>query len=352
MEEVEITFDHSYIYVNQEKFFPIIQEQVGDFDPSDSANALLISVKCFDDDIDWDTCYYQAEQAVLKGKWILWELDIKTGNFPMFIQDSALFFSLGLSIEEFLRRLWKPFKEKSLGVSLFRGSTHFTENFLWTEQHEIHYQERILECPLLPKHLLRQMFGADVFVEYLHRLASFLPDSLLVFCLIDVSFVKSTAELAFLLSKERFQHILLGLKKCRAPLGHLNWEEGACLGGWVGRGAPYFSSVPEIKTAVCLPLEDKISPEVLSALDAVFLELGRFDVSFRVIDESHLNECWDGIDDLLVLTSSLSSQGLRKLHGFLAAGGRVVSIGALLGLENEISLESFTKNLSEAEVFF
>ncbi len=352
MEDLEITFDHSYIYVNKEKFFPIIQEQTPDSATFDSANGLLISVKCFDEDVDWDTSYAQAEAAAAQGKWIIWELDISPRETPLFLQDSAFFFSLGLAIEEFLRRLWKPFKENSIGVSLFRGSVNFTEAFLWTEQHEEHYAEKAQEYPLLPKTLLKQIFAADVLVEYLHRLASFLPDTLLVFCLLDVSFVKSSAELAVLLSKERFQHILLGLKKSRTPLGHLNWEEGACLGGWIGRGAPYFSSVPDIKTAVCLPTGEKISSEVLALLDKTFENLGRFDVPFRIVEENRLNESWDGIDDLLVLTSSLSHQGLRKLQGFLAAGGRIISIGPSLGLESEISLEDFTKHLIEAEVFF
>ena len=356
-EETEITFDHSYIYVNHEKFFPIIREQVSDFESLDSANGLLISVNCHEQDLDWNALYSQAEQAVSRGKWIVWELEFNLKEKPLFIEDSSSFFSYGLVIEEFLANLWQPFKEKTLGVSLFRGDVDFAKYFLWTEQHERHFQEKALEYPLLntdphSKEFLKRLFSADVFAEYLHRLASFLPDNLLAFCLLDVSSVESSAELSLLLSKERFQHLLLALKKSKVSLGHLNWEEGSCLGGWFGTGAPYFSTVPEIATGVCLPSGEQMSTDVLASLDKTFLELARFNIPFRVIEESKLNDCWDGIDDLIVLSSSVSAQGLRKLQGFLAAGGRVVSVGSSLGVANEVSLPELTKHLSEAEVLF
>jgi hypothetical protein len=357
MDELEITFDHSYMYVNREKFFPIIQEQVSDFHSLESTNGVLLTVRKIEEEINWDALYAKAEEAVAQGKWIIWELDFFRIEQPVFIQDSASFFSLTIEIEEFLAKLWTHFKEKSLGVVLFRGDVDFSKYFIWTEQHEQYFLERKEEYPLLSaggesENFLRALFAADIFSGYLHRLSSVLPETLLSFCLLDVSAVESNAQLSFILSKEKFQHILFALKKAKISLGHLNWEEGACFGGWIGQGAPYFSTVPEVVTGVCLPLPEVLSSEILALLDETFLKLSRFDIPFRVVEEDLLHECWDGIDDLIVLSSALSLQGMRKLHGFLAAGGRVVSIGPSIGLSNEISLSDFTKHLQEAEVLF
>lgn len=353
MSEVEITVDHSYIYVNRKKFFPIIQEQPGDFSNLESTNGVLLTLKKGEEERDLDQLWAQAEAAVASGKWIIWEFDFFSENAPIFIEDSAFFFSLTLEIDAFLERFWEPFKQRTLGVILFRGDVDFSKYFVTTEKHEQYFLEKKQEYPLLAKEpLLRSLFAADVFSGYLHRLASALPETLLPFCLLDTSSVESSAELAFLLSKERFQHILLALKGARVCLGHLNWEEGACFGGWIGQGSPYFSSVPEIATGVCLPPLEKISRETLSQLEETFKRLSRFDIPFRVVEEEILHECWDGIDDLVVISSSLSLQGMRKLQGFLAAGGRVVCVGGPLGLSHEISIQELTKTLQVAEVLF
>ena len=42
-----------------------------------------------------------------------------------------------------------------------------------------------------------------------------------------------------------------------------------------------------------------------------------------------------------MIFSLLSAQGLRKLRGFIAAGGRVVFLGSSLGLSDELELSLF-----------
>jgi len=46
----------------------------------------------------------------------------------------------------------------------------------------------------------------------------------------------------------------------------------------------------------------------------------------RVVFESQLSEQWTGLDRLLVLSDSLSTQGNRMLKGFQATGGEVFDI--------------------------
>ena len=74
----------------------------------------------------------------------------------------------------------------------------------------------------------------------------------------------------------------------------------------------------------------------------MFLELNRLKTPYRIISELYLTEGWDGIDDLIVFGSAVSRQGIRKLRGFLAAGGRVIHAEAPIGLESEISLLEFS----------
>ena len=348
MSRPEITFDSNYLYVNQEKFFPILQEMEYSLDLLESVNGAVIYVDCSEDsDFCWESAFVLAEKALELDKWILWDLDFKFQEKRIFLQDTSSFFSCGIAIEEFTEKLWIPFEKRSLGVCLFRGGVDFARYFIWTEEHELLYLEKSKDSAFLKSDpeletVGRKLFAADVFSEYLHRLSSFLPENALPFSLLDVSSIESRAILSVLLSKERFQHLLLALKKSKLPLGCLNWEEGGCFGGWIGSGAPYFSAVHEVKLGVCIPLEENMSKELLDQLEDVFVKLDQMQVPYRVISELYLNESWDGLDELIVFGAAVSRQGFRKLKGFLAAGGKVVYADDPLGLESEMSLVEFS----------
>lgn len=347
MSSREITFDTNYVYLDQEKFFPILQEMEDCSGCLDSVNGVVIRVDCgANADFKWNEASELAEKAAELGKWILWELDFHLQEGFIFLQDTSMFYSCGIAIEEFVKTLVTPYVEHTLGVCLFRGSVDFARYFVWTESLERHYAEKQKESLFLRSdpgldRLGRKLFAADVFSEYLHRIASFLPDTLVPCCFLDVSSVENSAILALLLSGERFQHILLALKHARLPLGCLNWEEGRSFGGWVGRGAPYFSAVHDVTLGVCVPLEELMTKDLMDQMCEVFTQLDEMGVTYRVMSELYLSESWDGIDELIVFSSGLSSQGLRKLKGFLAAGGKVVYADAPTGLESEISLREF-----------
>jgi hypothetical protein len=342
----EITFDSNYLYVDQEKFFPILHEFESCSDSLESVNGVMICVDCADSSgFVWEEARLLAEKAVELGKWILWKLDFQFQDNKVFVEDSASFYAKVIAIEEFIKSLWTPFQESTIGACLFRGGVDFAKYFVWTEQHERLYLEKNIENleDLELEEIRRKLFAADIFSEYLQRLASFLPENVLPFCLLDVSSLESNAVLSFLLSRERFQHLILGLKKSQLPLGCLNWEEGNCLGGWIGRRSPYFSALHDVTLGVCIPLESNMTKDLLVQLDALFDELNRMEVSYRVVSELYLNESWDGIDDLIVFGSVITSQGERMLRGFLAAGGRVIYADSPVGLDAEISLIEFSK---------
>ncbi len=189
-------------------------------------------------------------------------------HFPW--EDTGVFFSLTLALEEFVRSVLPEFREKTLGTLLFRGSIEIFE--------------------VLGKG--DALAGADFLADYLHRLASFLPDEVSAYCFFEGGNIYSVGKRAQLLSKDRFWHVHLSLEEALIPsLGVLLPEDAFC------------------------------SPSVLEALTDILegLEPG----TYQVIPEVRLTEMWQGLDTLIVIEEGVSHQGRRKLQGFEAAGGEV-----------------------------
>ena len=251
----------------------------------------------------------KAQKAIDQGKYLFWEIDFALSK--LWIEDQARFFSMTLFLEEFWNDIGQHFMSHTLGVILFRGQADFLSAFLWTERHERLYAEKKEEYPTLfceKETFCKRLFGADVFAEYLHRLASFLQEDVPVLCCLDVSAL-APVEVAFLCTKERFPYMLLALKGTTLPCGHFRWDEE-------------LDSFHEDSTiGFCLPsLEHPhMNAKILSKLHELF----KTQHSFRLIEERTLHESWDGLDEMIVFPEVVSSEGARKLRGFLAAGGIV-----------------------------
>jgi len=367
---IEITADFNYLYRDGHKYFPVIQEEHLDLQTLEAANAVLIKLPAsVDNELIWEKERAYAERASEEGKLILWEFDFGISTKKIDSSDSSLFYSLGIAVDEFVNTLWRDHKDVSIGVVLYRGDAHFARKFLWNDEQKQFFIEKMHVAPDKEKILdviaksgddwaeainhnsSFILYAADLFSEYFQRLASYLPDTAMPFCLFDVTEQENPAFLARLLSKERFQYILLGLKRSVVPAGHLNWDEGSCLGGWIGRSSPYFSTVSEVSLAVCLPSEEFFSQKATESLTKLFEELKALQIPYRIIPESLLTEGWNGIDNIIVISDSVSMQGKRRLQGFCAAGGKVVCIGERLNLANSIVYEEFGLELSNQEVF-
>lgn len=193
---------------------------------------------------------------------ILWELDFQFVD----ITDQAVFYSYVVAIEHFVKNIWN---DRSMGVVLYRGGLDILNR-------------------LCPNEDL--VSAADAFADYLHRLASFLPDEIKPYCLLDKPQSAKEAQLA---SKARFWHLHLSLEEECAPIG------------------------------ILLPTDEQCTSEVLAKFDQM-LKL----YPGRIIPETHLTELWNGLDTLVVIEEALSVQGKRKVQGFIAAGGCVEKFGA------------------------
>ncbi|NDD58463.1 MAG: hypothetical protein EBZ47_04315 [Chlamydiae bacterium] len=366
----EIRSDFNYLYRDEKKFFPLIQDVSPSQQAQEAVNSVIIHLPAgLDNELIWEKERQYADSLIADGKMIVWELDFGVAIRHIDPSDTSLFYSFGIAIDEFVNTFWRDYKDYTLGVILYRGTSEFALNFQFTDEHKYLFLEKIsskevkvsIESQIedagdrwlsaLQDEKLFKLFAADIFAEYFQRLVSYLPDSLLAFCLLDVSEETQLSFLAQLLSKDRFPHLLLGLKKSPMSIGHLNWEEGGCLGGWIGRGAPYFSAVSEVTLAVALPDDDAFTPDVYQYFDKILNDLVERQVPFRVIPDNLLTEAWDGIDHIVVVTSAISYQGKRRLQGFCAAGGTVVCLGPSLELSQEEVFEHFLAELPLQEAF-
>lgn len=239
--ESRYTADHHGFYLDGEPFVP------------NASNIALVRLPAsLRDDLDWSV-QVPEDQA------ILWELDLGLPSFEFLPDNTAAFFSFSLAIEEFTKTLWPAFHSRTFGVSLYRGPLPTDQQFPAT-----HWDPQLCRLQLLS--------------EYLQRLISFLPDTVLPFAFFSENLSP--------MQKAKFSHLHLTTQTPPAtPLG-LYLPEG--------------DDLEEI--------EEILAKHVV-----------------RIIPEEKLTEQWDGIEKLIVPNHLLSLTGRRKLLGFIAAGGEVVN---------------------------
>jgi hypothetical protein len=132
----------------------------------------------------------------------------------------------------------------------------------------------------------------------------------------------------------------LGIKGGIAQGEELVWDGHLFRKGMIARNMGREDQA-KVKLGVCLPLISLCRPSHYQGLDNAIEILTRYQIPFRLVPEISITMDWDGLDYLIVVTKSLSFQGLRKLRGFCAAGGVVICIGELLGLSCEIGIDEW-----------
>lgn len=218
-------------------------------------------------DLDWNLDLDADE--------LLFEFDFGWNRGPFLINDPALFQSYTLALDQFSNDVWPAVQNRCCGVVLYRGSLSILSYIVSSEGE------------------LTALETATIFGNYLHRLASFLPDEVMPYALFEDHAGYTAGEAAQLLSQERYAHLSLSLQPTEEPAG------------------------------VLLPPDELCTPELLEKLTQLLISQPHL----RVIPERRLNELWNGLDELIIFEQALTLQGKRQLLGFEAAGGKIRSRG-------------------------
>jgi hypothetical protein len=313
------TADHHGYYCEGRPFVPWIQEDR--FPLMEWSNIVCLRLPAgLNDDLDWMQEKEQALDLAASGKYLLWELDLGLSSFKFSSENSAAFFSFSLALEEFTAKFWPEFQKQTFGIVLYRGSPPSEKNFSHTDW-ESSFLDWSRELGLnSPSY---ELYCVQMLSEYLHRLVSFLPDSVLPIALIDVISIDSPGKITQFFSKNRFEHVELALKGAKCPFSGICWNDGH-------HGQGYLGSAMQCKTLSCtstvglyLPQDKFLDAFLIDELDRIILKLNDNQTTFRIIPEERLTEQWDGIDQLFVPPTAISGQGRRKLLGFVAAGGSI-----------------------------
>ncbi len=315
-----ITGSHQGFFLDEKVFTPCICEE---------ENVIKLTADPLAD-LSWDEEIQKAEE---KNGLLFWQIDLGLEKGALFLKDTSYFLSLSIALEKFTQEIWPKFKERTVGVSLYKGEFDLTQRVMWDEMTQELFDEYLTEnsASQADAEVKRLFFVADLFAQFMHRLISYLPAEAAVFALFDSVRISDRALQACLFSPARFEHLHLALKHCSLPLRGLNWESGKALGGTVGKGgrmkdeggSEEIREITGITSAILLPQDHACSAGVLEKLNELILQLEDGQIPYRLIPEPLLTEEWDGIETLFVIPEAVSAQGKRMLQGFEIAGGEV-----------------------------
>ncbi len=310
-------------------------------------DSVIIHLKAgVQDPLDFQKEHLACQEAIKKGLSLKFVIDL--GLFSKLkrpLSNKSQYLSLELSLEHFKNTLWSEFHESIVDICLYEGDLDFSD-FIIFQELTPNLQEWILERfstiesfrdesgiqitnfeEITPELLvtttsgkfIKSLFCRDVAFDYLQMLKANLPDAMPLSIKLEEKGDLSPLKVALLTHREVYEPFILSSEINHKP-----------------------------KIAVCLPSSRKVILSHYAALNDALNYLREKHEPYRLIPESMLISEWDLVDYLLVLPHLLDSQGKRKLQGFVAAGGTVVTLGDALGLDNEISFATFC-DLSKLE---
>ena len=195
---------------------------------------------------------------------ILWELETDLWESPF--PDEGQVRAFESAIDHFIKTLYNP--STCFGILLYKGKMSFPRDLVKT-------------------------------------IAACLPDEAMPFLALDGSGL-STEQLLVQLKREELTYFGLIIKGGDHPyaLPAIGWDQPSAFGVY---GTGELLAQKRIPLALCQPQNGpfKLPKEVC-----------------RVIPEQQLIYEWDGVDELIV--PPLTSEGQRRVNGFIAAGGNVL----------------------------
>lgn len=238
--------------------------------------------------LNWKEDREKAFFAIGKGKKILWYLDFKLFKGLLKpISNEGQFQTLRLAIKHFKETIWNEFYAFSKGLLLYRGPADLTSCIPWNEELQNAYLS--LTSPFQQK-----LFARDVFGDFLGQLAEEAPLDIPLFIEFD-TLPENPLLKALLTHPERFKRF-----KVESDFSWNTFE------------------IKEI--GISFPPIEIVEEDLLKPFTIFFKK------DIKLIPEEQLTLAWNGLNTLYYSKKCVSFQGLRKLQGFVAAGGILIEV--------------------------
>lgn len=352
-ETLFLDVDHSRFLINGKEWIPQIHDNWNG-ENSTFSNSVCIRLSATpQDSLEWDKEIDLAAKAIAANKRILWELDFGFGEGNIYPSDGSIYEACRIAIDEFLDKIWKKLEKNSIGVVLYRGKADFEERVALDETLETtctHIIEDITgeklqnieiakeKHPFLFKLSLTQLIS-----DYLHRFIALLPVEMPAFAYFDVSEITSKTEVVRLFQKERFEHINLIIAGSPVRLPGISASSSSEVGFIFEKDEK--REIVKPRVGVVFPENQACSNTIYAQLESIITDLENQNIPYRAVSEAHLTSEWDEIDHMIVLPKSLGKLSTRKLLGFIAAGGEIVSDTEM---EPPIETTNYTKWLTRS----
>lgn len=259
--------------------------------------------------LQWDQERQQAKELVDQGYHILWELQLGLFDALVFpIGDQMQFQSLQLALGHFFATLWQEWAQESIGILVWRGKGGVWPSHLWNEEEELSFLEWEKETGLDRSDYVFQRQW-----EYVWKLTQGGDGTLPLYAALSLQ-VPFAKEISWL-HPSRVAPFTLALTPQQLPWSGLHWDRE--------KGLFQLHTYAKSTLGVCLPsLENPWKAEEMQFLE----NLCRQKVSFKLLSEETLLQDLEGLDQILYSPQHMTQEGLRKLRGFEAAGGKLLPI--------------------------
>lgn len=328
---LSLRFDYPRFWLNGNVFVPQIYDGgIGEKVPA-GFNAVRIPLDGrATSDLDWRQAREAAQRAVQdQGLYVLWDMDLGLfSRITSSFSDIAQFHALRLSLQHFAETLWMHFAKHTLGIVVYRGLADWSTFFPWNAERQQAYEHWLHEvnAPASIDHrALARLFCRDACADYLYRLTAGLPGDLLPWLLLDTAAVKDPATVLELTHRDCWSRFTMGLKNPTQLLFGFGWDYPSPY-GYLARSLQELPSDQLVSAGLLLPSRDEVSEASAQGIRKALEHLQTSGMPFRVLTEELLTAEWDQLQTLVVIADCVGPMCKRKLQGFEAAGGMVISL--------------------------
>lgn len=311
-----VSLDHRGFHLHGSPFYPLIEHYSQQL--SSWSNAVIIPLDGSpSSDLQWKGAHEKAQEVVAASKWIVWDLDLGLSTTTIIPEDMNAFQGHLLAVEQYCKDILSQWAEHTLCVIVYCGSLDFSSLFprKWWEPLFLQTSQEISY----------QLFSGHLLAQYLHRLTAALPDGIAPVALFD-AIAEPFSKVARLFFSEQFKSVSVGLKGVEAWFPGISWGKGGGTFGYIGSSANEVKRRSSDSIAVLLAVETMWDEAFDRALDSTVQRLMQEGQEFRLIAAERLHQEWDGVDEVILPSSShVTTQLNRQLQGFLATGGTVRS---------------------------